>query len=90
MEKAYVEGFRNILKRLKADSNRERYNAICSRPCNKEEERIWKLCEKFWPQSYSDRNVIIDEYVANEHLDERTAQQYLKELSYLLDKLGWN
>lgn len=88
--KTYVEGFRNILRRLKAESNRNKYNDICNKCNNADEERVWQLCQKFWPQAYSDRNVSIDEYVANDNLDEQTAQRYLKELSDLLDKLGWD
>lgn len=89
MEKQYIEGFRNVLRRLKANSNYERYNSICSKPCNADEERIWVLCQKFWPQLYSDRNVSIEKYVANNCLDEGTAQKYLAEIHELLDKLGW-
>ena len=89
MEKQYIEGFRDVLRRLKADSNRERYNSICTRTCNADEERIWVLCQKFWPQLDSDRNIIIDKYVANDCYDERTAQKYLAEIHELLDKLGW-
>lgn len=89
MEKSYIEDFRNILRRLKANSNCERYNSICTKPCNADEERIWALCQKFWPQLYSDRNIIIEKYVANDCYDERTAQKYLAEIHELLDKLGW-
>ena len=33
----YKERFRNILKRLKSSSNRERYNAICTLTQNDDE-----------------------------------------------------
>lgn len=88
--KTYVDGFRNILRRLKAESNQKKYNDICTRCNNADEERVWQLCQKFWPQTFSDRNVNIDKYVANDSLYEQTAQRYLKELSDLLDKLGWD
>ena len=88
MEKPYVNGFRNVLRRVKAQNNCERYNSICN-PCSADEERIWVLCQKFWPQLYADRNIDIDKYVANNCLDEKTAQKYLFEIHELLDKLGW-
>ena len=78
------------MRRLKAESNCERYYCICTQRCNADEERIWQLCQKFWPQEYFDRDVSIEEYVANDCLDEQTAKRYLKELSDLLDKLGWD
>lgn len=89
MEKSYIEDFRNILRRLKANSNCERYNSICTKLCSADEERIWALCQKFWPQLYTDRNIDIDKYVANNCLDEKTAQKCLAEINELLDKLGW-
>lgn len=89
MEKAYCEAFRNILRRIMADSNRERYRAICQHTCNKDEERIWQLCEHFWPKAYSDRSLNIEEYHPNNELDEFTAKRYIIELNDLLDKLGW-
>ena len=89
MEKEYVEEFRKILKRIKAVSNSERYHDICIRCHNEDEERIWELCEKFWPNGYAKKNVSIDEYIANENLDPDLAREYIKELTALLDKLGW-
>ena len=89
MEKPYVNDFRNVLRRVKAQNNCERYNSICTNPCGADEERIWVLCQKFWPQLYTDRNIDIDKYVANNCLDEKTAQKYLFEIHELLDKLGW-
>ena len=45
----YKERFRNILKRLNSDSNRERYNAICTLPSdNADEKRVWDICKEFW------------------------------------------
>lgn len=44
----YKERFRNILKRLNSDSNRECYNAICTLPKNDDEKRVWDICKKFW------------------------------------------
>lgn len=44
----YKERFRNILKRLKSSSNRERYNAICTLTQNDDEQRVWAICRKFW------------------------------------------
>lgn len=88
MDKSYVEGFRNVLRRLNANSNCKRYNSICTKPCNADEERIWTLCQKFWPQLYYNRSVSIEKYVANTYLDERTEQKHLDEIHELLDKLG--
>ena len=89
MEKPYCDAFRNILRRIMADSNRERYKAICQHICNKDEERIWQLCEYFWPKAYSDRSLNIEEYHPNNELDEFIAKRHIVELNYLLDKLGW-
>lgn len=45
----YKERFRNILKRLNSDSNREHYNAICTLPSdNADEKRVWDICKEFW------------------------------------------
>lgn len=68
MYNSYCEVFRNILRRIMADSNRERYRAICQHTCNKDEERIWQLCEHFWPKAYSDRSLNIEEYHPNNEL----------------------
>ena len=87
--KKYIEGFRNVLRRLTADSNRDRYNAICTQPCNKDEVRICSLCKKIWPKDYGDRNSNINEYVAYEGLEDFMAKEYLEEINVLLDKLGW-
>ena len=87
--KTYINGFRNVLRRVKAQNNCERYNSICTNPGNADEERIWFLCQKFWPKLYTDRNIDIDKYVANNCLDEKTAQKHLAEIHELLDKLGW-
>lgn len=89
MGKKYVEEFRKILKRMTADSNSERYHDICICCHNEDEERIWELCEKFWPNEYAKRNVSIDKYTANEDLDPNLAQKHIDELTNLLDKLGW-
>ena len=43
----YKERFRNILKRLKSSSNRERYNAICTLTQNDDEQRVWAICREF-------------------------------------------
>ena len=89
MEKSYAEGFRNILRTLKSTDNSERYRAICTPPCTADEDRIWYLCERFWPRAHSDRDVSIEKYVANDCLDESVAWKYLEEINELLDKLGW-
>ena len=44
----YKERFRNMLKRLKSSSNRERYNAICILTQNDDEQRVWAICREFW------------------------------------------
>ncbi len=43
----YKERFRNILKRLKSDSNKARYNAICTLTQNDDEQRVWAICREF-------------------------------------------
>lgn len=88
MGKKYVEEFRKILKRLKAESNRERYNALGNLSRNEDEERMWQLCRKFWQDEQSQREGN-GEYAINENLDEAMAQKYIKELTALLNKLGW-
>lgn len=80
MENTYVNGFRDVLSRMKDESNREKYNSICVRTHNADEERIWELCQKFWPQDYSDRKENIEEYVVNTSLDVAMANRYLQEL----------
>ena len=89
MEKEYFESFRNILRRVKADSNREKYQAICSRTQSDDEERIWYLCKAFWPELRIWENINIDKYVPNASLDEAKAEEYICEIHNLLDKLGW-
>ncbi len=89
MEKEYVEGFSNILRRLHADSNREKYHSIFEGPRNEDDARVIDLCRKFWPLSNSNENKDIDKYIVNDRHNEATAQKYLSELTKLLDKLGW-
>ena len=89
MEKEVIQAFRNTLKRIYAKENSERYHSICVKTCNDDEERIWKLCEAFWHPEYSCRTSDIEKYKPNPNLDNITAQRYIGELTYLLDKLGW-
>jgi hypothetical protein len=84
-----TELFRDVLRRMKSKGNYERYNSICTKPCNDDEERIWALCEHFWPKEYSKRQLDIGQYVINEELDPTMAKKYIAELQELLDKLGW-
>lgn len=90
MAKPYVEGFRNILRRIKADTNIERYQSIFTQTTNDDEKRLRELCQKFWPKRYSDRDVDIDEYIASDGIDERIAQKNIAEITCILDKLGWD
>ena len=53
----YKERFRNILKRLNSDSNRECYNAICTLPKNDDEKRVWDICKKFWGKNEAPLNI---------------------------------
>lgn len=89
MERNYVDDFKNVLRRLYAPSNSARYNSICSGRGNADEERVWSLCQVFWPPFYTPGNAIIDNYVGNNCLDDGTAQKYITEIQELLDKLGW-
>lgn len=89
MEKAYINRFRNILRRLEAPENSEKYNAICTLPVTDDENRVWELCKKFWPEGSAGTTLIIDSYKVNDKYDNFTADRYLSELETLLDKLGW-
>ena len=90
MEKSYVEGFRNILRRVSKESNKEKYNLLFTSVPNEKEERILELCKKFWPESYSDRNVAIDDYKTRDYDDPKLAKKRLDEINGLLDDLGWD
>ncbi len=89
MEKDTVVAFRDVLRRIYAKENIEKYHSICTKTCCEDEERVWKLCEAFWPAEYSDRTSDIDNYEPNPNLDNVTARRYINELNQLLDKLGW-
>lgn len=83
----YKERFRSILKRLNSNSNRERYNAICTLPSdNVDEKRVWEICKKFWGKNEAPLN--IDNYDVKD-LNTDSAKRLLDELEKLLDKLGW-
>lgn len=85
-----TEEFRNILRRLKLDTNSEKYNSICNNPSSDEERRVWELCEKFWSNENNPSVLNIDEYKINNNLDYSAAKRDLAELKELLDKLGWD
>lgn len=82
--------FRNILKRMKSEANKERYNALVLRPTSESEERIWDLCKKFWPSAYENRDGDLNTYVVNDNIDPIRAKRYLAELESMLDNLGWS
>ena len=82
----YKERFRNILKRLKSDSNKARYNAICTLTQNDDEQRVWAICRKFWGNNEAPLD--IENYDVKD-LDATYAKRLLNELESLLDKLGW-
>ena len=83
----YKERFRNILKRLYSDSNRERYNAICTLPSdNADEKRVWDICKEFWGKNEAPLD--IENYDVKD-LDAAYAKRLLDELEELLYKLGW-
>ena len=89
MEKKLIQAFRDVLKRIYAKENSEKYYSICIKTCNEDEERVWKLCEEFWYPDYAHRTSDIEKYEPNPNLDNATAKRHLKELTELLDKLGW-
>ena len=89
MEKSYIEDFRNILRRVKSESNQERYNNLFTSEITDEERRLLNLFQKFWPDEYLKRTVSIDEYVANSNVDKKLAQKHIQEMHKLLDLLGW-
>ena len=84
-----INEFRSILKRIYSPENSEKYRLICTKTCNEDEDRIWKLCEAFWHPEYKYRTSDIEKYEPNPNLDHITAKRYIKELNQLLDKLGW-
>ena len=90
MQKDTVTAFRNVLRRIYAKENKTKYDLICTKINNPDEERIWELCEAFWHPEYSCRTSDIEKYEPNPSLDDATAKRYLKELTQLLDKLGWH
>ena len=53
----YKERFRNILKRLNSDSNKARYNAICTLTQNDDEQRVWAICREFWGNNEAPLNI---------------------------------
>lgn len=83
-----AEAFRCILKRIYSEENKIKYDAICTQHGNEEENRIWKICERFWPKEY-ERRLDIEKYPINDCLDDATAQKLLVELEQLLDHQGW-
>ena len=90
MEKDTIAAFRDILRRIYLKENSEKYQLICTKVCNADEERIWQLCKAFWHPKYSYRTFDIEKYEPNPNLDDITAKRYIKELTQLLDKLGWH
>lgn len=90
MGKDTINAFRNVLQRIYAKENSEKYRLICIKPCNEDEERVWSLCEAFWHPDYEKRTSDIEKYVPNPYLDNSKAKRYIKELNDLLDKLGWD
>lgn len=90
MEKDTINAFRNVLRRIYAKENSEKYRSICIKTCNEDEERVWSLCETFWHPDYEKRTSDIEKYVPNPYLDNAKAKRYIKELNDLLDKLGWD
>ena len=82
----YKERFRNILKRLNSDSNKARYNAICTLTQNDDEQRVWSICREFWGNNNEPLN--IENYDVKD-LGTAYAKRRLDELESLLDKLGW-
>lgn len=89
MQKDTVIAFRQVLKRIYAKENKEKYHLICAKASNQDEERIWELCKAFWHPEYSCRTSNIDDFEPNPSLDDVTAKRHIKELTHLLDKLGW-
>lgn len=89
MDKEQIQAFRDVLKRIYAKENSEKYRSICIKTCNEDEERVWKLFEAFWHPDYEHRTSDIEKYEPNPNLDNATAKRHLKELTQLLDKLGW-
>lgn len=90
MQKDTVSAIRNILQRIYVKENIAKYDLICNKISNQDEERIWELCKAFWHPEYSCRTSDIEKYEPNPSLDDATAKRYLKELTQLLDKLGWH
>lgn len=84
-----IDEFRSILKRIQSPTNSEKYHSICIKTCSEDEERLWKLCEAFWPPEYKCQTPDIEKTMPNPNLDHITAKRYINEINELLDKLGW-
>lgn len=89
MRKETIQAFRDMLRRIYAKENYERYCKICKGTSNGDEERIWECCKAFWPNDCLQSTLDIEKYMPNPLLDDGTANDYIKELIDLLDKLGW-
>ena len=76
MQQDTAIAFRQILKRIYAEANKEKYHLICTKTSNQDEERIWELCKAFWYPEYSCRTSNIEAYEPNLSLDDVTAQRY--------------
>lgn len=81
--------FRSILKRIYSPENSEKYRLICTKTCNEDEDRIWKICEAFWHPECEYRTSDIEKYMPNPNLDYITAKRYIKEqTNYLINLDG--
>lgn len=81
----YKECYRNILKRIYSEENRERYIKLFFRR-NPDEDRLYMLCSRF---NGNNRDTFPIENFDVLDRDIVVAQCDLKEIEELLDKLGW-
>jgi len=84
--KAYMD----LLRRLYSTENYERRCALYNPNRSDDEERIWVICSKFWPQDGVQQTFVGDQQEVNPSLDDMTARRYISELKQLLDKLNWD
>lgn len=80
MQKDTVTAFHNVLRRIYAKENKEKYHLICTKTSNQDEERIWELCKAFWHPEYLCRTSDIEKYEPNPSLDDATASFFYTQL----------
>ncbi len=89
MDKNILSDFKELLRRMYSNENYKKRRKISTELCNDDETRIWEICKHFWNTDYSQRSLDIEQFEPDPELDDLKAKRYIKELTELLDKLGW-